>query len=1120
MDEHLASCPICGEVFAETVRFLLEEEEAEDVVSPVIPFVRRKAFLVPAALAAAAALAFVAFRLPWRRSAPSTPMVAALAEAMGTERFVEPRLTGGFRHGPLVVLRGEAPHGLDAYPPAVLGAVARVRERAAAEPSPEALGALGVTYLVSGDVGAAVKALESATAQAPRNPRLLSDLSAAYLVRASRLDEPSDVPRALEAAEKAIALDAPPAEAWFNRALALESLHLVDAARKAWQDYLARDAASGWADEARRHLEGLAAAHQSSVEEDKGLARTALREGPAAVDRLAQEAPSALRAWFQDELLPAWADATLEGRTDAADLRAQAQVIGDALLARTGDALARDAARALEPSSTSPDALRAQASGYRALHEAERLADLQQSACETFREAHRLLDEGGSPYALHARERGVTQCLDRIKPEAALAELDRVEVLAQQHSYGQLVGRARWVQGYVHVSRGELAASLERYRLAYSALHAARDPDSESFILSLRAENLRILGDGRGAWSERTRGLALIRLVRSPRYRYAILEEAAITSLEERRSRSALHFQTAVVEVARRWSRTATMIDAFVQRAALRHALGSDDLAAADLAEARRLIPQIGDRSLGKRFEAEADAVEGQTLANHGAEQAAASLGRALGYFQRAMPARVPPLRLLLARAQASRGLDDAVEQELEAGIEELERQRVSLRDAALQASFFDQALPLFDDMVDLQLEKRRKPERALAFVERGRARQLADSLAGPPAPGPAGRKASARSAVPPPEPESLRHELPEGVALVYYASRPDRLLTWVLTRNGCRFVERPVPADELRRLAAAYQAAVEERADPAAVREPAARLYDEMVRPLAAAVQSEETLILVPDLALQTVAFGSLYDRETGRYLVEDHVVGFAPSGAVFVRASAAAGAVPRDPAPAVLAVGNPRLDRDLGRGLPSLPGAEAEAAEIARLYEHAGLLTGSAATKGAFLERMRTSWIVHFAGHAGGGDLPGTAHLLLAPDPARADTGALYVRELDGKNYSRTRVVVLAACRSGAGVVSRAEGAWSLARPFLAAGVPSVVASLWDVDDAVSRTFFVAFHRALIAEGDPLIALRRTQVALLHDRDASLSHPATWAGFACIGGLDPRARADRPPKPSTRSL
>ena len=69
-----------------------------------------------------------------------------------------------------------------------------------------------------------------------------------------------------------------------------------------------------------------------------------------------------------------------------------------------------------------------------------------------------------------------------------------------------------------------------------------------------------------------------------------------------------------------------------------------------------------------------------------------------------------------------AQGLDDAAEGELLGGIQAMERERVSLRDTALQVSFFDQAFPLFDDMVRLPMAKRHDPERALAFVERGRA--------------------------------------------------------------------------------------------------------------------------------------------------------------------------------------------------------------------------------------------------------------------------------------------------------------------------------------------------------------------------------------------------------------
>ena len=177
-----------------------------------------------------------------------------------------------------------------------------------------------------------------------------------------------------------------------------------------------------------------------------------------------------------------------------------------------------------------------------------------------------------------------------------------------------------------------------------------------------------------------------------------------------------------------------------------------------------------------------------------------------------------------------------------------------------------------------------------------------------------------------------------------------------------------------------------------------------------------------------------------------------------------------------------------------------------MARLYEHATLLIGREATKSRFLESARTSGIVHYAGHAVPDATLFLPRLLLAPDARTADSGVLDLRGLDGNALPRTRLVVLAACRTAAGVVSRSEGTLSLARPFLAAGVPNVVASLWDVDDALSRRFFVAFHRALLADGEPLSALRRVQTAFLRDADPTLAHPATWAAFLALGGLDPR--------------
>ena len=200
-------------------------------------------------------------------------------------------------------------------------------------------------------------------------------------------------------------------------------------------------------------------------------------------------------------------------------------------------------------------------------------------------------------------------------------------------------------------------------------------------------------------------------------------------------------------------------------------------------------------------------------------------------------------------------------------------------------------------------------------------------------------------------------------MALVYYAALQDRLFAWALFRGGSEFVERDLSATELRGLVARHRAALEQESSEAA-RSTGAILYDELVRPLQAALTSRRVLIVIPDRTLQSLAFASLVDRQTGRYLVEDHLLGVAPSGSVFVRASAVASSSPRQER--ALIVGNPRFDRPAQVGLPDLPGAEAEAAEVAALLHGAKLLTGSRATKTAFLAGVHVSDVVHYAGHA----------------------------------------------------------------------------------------------------------------------------------------------------------
>ena len=95
---------------------------------------------------------------------------------------------------------------------------------------------------------AAVEKLDE-IAKTRREAEVLSNLAAAYYIRAQRKDQPSDLVRALDAADAATELAPESFQARFNRALAEEALRLSDEAVRSWDD-LRRGSHAGWTQEA------------------------------------------------------------------------------------------------------------------------------------------------------------------------------------------------------------------------------------------------------------------------------------------------------------------------------------------------------------------------------------------------------------------------------------------------------------------------------------------------------------------------------------------------------------------------------------------------------------------------------------------------------------------------------------------------------------------------------------------------------------------------------------------------------------------------------------------------------------------------------------------------------
>lgn len=125
--------------------------------------------------------------------------------------------------------------------------------------------AFGKSDLAKKDLPGAISKFEEAAALDPNNAAIQSDLGTAYLETANiTLKENSAkglelLDKALRNFDRAIELDPKLAEPRFNRAMCLELLVRPELAKKAWNDYLAVDGASQWAEEARQRLRDLEA---------------------------------------------------------------------------------------------------------------------------------------------------------------------------------------------------------------------------------------------------------------------------------------------------------------------------------------------------------------------------------------------------------------------------------------------------------------------------------------------------------------------------------------------------------------------------------------------------------------------------------------------------------------------------------------------------------------------------------------------------------------------------------------------------------------------------------------------------------------------------------------------
>lgn len=242
------------------------------------------------------------------------------------------------------------------------------------------------------------------------------------------------------------------------------------------------------------------------------------------------------------------------------------------------------------------------------------------------------------------------------------------------------------------------------------------------------------------------------------------------------------------------------------------------------------------------------------------------------------------------------------------------------------------------------------------------------------------------------------------------------------------------------------------------------------------------DTLVLSPQGVLSLLPLHATFWQ--GKPLIERFEVAYLPSAALSQEVSKRS----KPSATSALLLGNPTQD---------LAASEEEVIAIGRQITAGGfdvqVFLREEATTRSVSASIGGAGIIHFAGHS---VLEGADFLRSGIE--LADRRLTVLDITSHIVLEQACLVYLSSCNSALAVSGRTDELMALARAFLYAGSPTVIATLWEVDDDASSLFASTFYRFWIGEKASLGAAFRQ--ATRETRDV-YPNPRMWAGFVLIG-------------------
>jgi CHAT domain-containing protein len=1069
----------------------------------------------------------------WSNNSEVNKGLAALQSAFRDERPLEARISK-FDYAPYVPTRGAGPERVDQDE--LRRAELTLLDAVKRNPTPAVHHGLGKVYLAKKDFDKAIQEFDEALKGDPKNAQIYSDLGAVWLEK-GKIDlergkaEPAsstagkgmeELGRSLENLNKALELNPDLLEALFNRGLCRQYLLIPQQAEDDWREYVKKDSASPWAEEARRNLKILEEQKTRKTQTSDHLLNDFLAACESEDDDAAWAALSLSRGRAGNLIVQALLDDYLRLFAIRETNQANGKLVhvvyaGRLEQERVGDAYTADLARFY--SSLKPDGHQALMKARALMHSANELYNRGEfdDALVLFHQAKSSFATSGDEYEVLFAESWINYCQVRnLTAEDGSRPFERLVRTFEEHRYLSLAGQALQALADAKFNLNELSKALE-----YSSRALKISEEIADAVTAVRCQIQLLsthlaLGDYRRSLDYFIQAMRSSEgLPQDPKLTWPAYNDAGLDFQFLGLPSTALGFE----EEALRMASTANV--ALLRSRSLER-LG---LLYSEKKDYEQAI-QNGERAF-----AEAKTISGERAKNNILAHSMLLLGQfnagagkaheALDYFDKSLDLyRKLNSPLYLYEAHKGKLLadielgDNAVTRaELSTAIDLFEQNRQKIVEESNRNKFFDAGQKIYDIAVDFTWKS--DAVQAFNYAEQSRARALFEMMR-------AGFSVAnngdspeieLRAETKPLSRTEIQARLPEQAQLLEYAVLDNRLVMWVVKNSSIESEVTLISADDLERLTRSYVQSLTQpsQTDRAEVLQTGKELYANLIEPVEKYLDRSRVLCVIPDKSLNYLPFEALVSSSSGRYLIEDYKIERAPSATIFIASCEQARTRERAASERLLSVGNPSFNRDEFSSLPDLPGAVREVEQIAAFYRPEIHLVGEAATAGRVKQALVDADVIHLATHAVADERsPLLSKLLMATEAAtnsakNEGSGVLRAAEIYGIRLPRARVVVLSACQTGIERTYRGEGAISLARPFLVAGVPIVIASLWAVDSDVTAELMISFHKHRKQDPDRISsveALRRAQLDMIHKPQPNSREAFGWAAFTAIGG------------------